>query len=370
MAAAPSDDEARQAYWLALSKIEGVGGRRLRVLVGHFGSPEAAWRARADEIKGLPGWGDKVREAFLSQRARIDPAKEYRAARRAGIEIWTVEDERYPELLREIPDPPPVLFARGRPVPPDAVLLAIVGTRRASAYGRRVARELARAVTAAGMGVVSGLARGIDTEAHLGALEAGGFTVGVLGCGLDMVYPPENGRLYAAVAAHGLLLSEFPLGTRPRAGNFPARNRIISGLARGVVVVEAGERSGALITADLALEQGRDVFAVPGPVTSPCSRGSNSLIKQGAKLVDSAADILEEYGLVPPPRVAEHVSPAKLEPRERRILGLLGGTPVQLEELAELSGYNISELAQVLTLLELKGLVQQLPGKQFIARER
>lgn len=361
------EGERRRAYWLALNKIEGVGRRRLAALVQQFGSAEAAWKAEPGRLAELAGWGDKVREVFLAQRGKIDPLEEYLAARRLGVHIWTVEDEDYPDLLRQIPDPPLVLYARGSALPRETLMLAIVGTRRATAYGRWAARKLAKDLAVAGLGIVSGMARGIDTEAHLGALEGGGFTVAVLGCGVDVVYPPENARLYEAIVARGLVLSEFPLGTQPKPGHFPARNRLISGLARGVLVVEAGPRSGALITADLALEQGRDVFAVPGPINSPYSQGSNELIKQGAKLVASAADVLEEYGLTAPVQATGRASPQQLGSREREVLRLLSGGPVQFEELAELSGYNITELARILTLLEVKGLVQQLPGKQFMA---
>lgn len=362
------EGERRRAYWLALSKMEGLGRRRLATLVQACGSAEAAWNVEPGRLSELAGWGEKARRAFLVQRGKIDPVAEYLAVQRQGLRVWTMEDEEYPDLLRQIPDPPLVLYARGHPLPRETALLAVVGTRRATAYGRWAARRLARDLAKAGLGIVSGLARGIDTEAHLGALEGGGFTVAVLGCGVDVIYPPENARLYQAIATHGLVLSEFPPGTQPKPGHFPARNRLISGLARGVLVVEAGPRSGALITADLALEQGRDVFAVPGPINSPVSQGTNELIKQGAKLVAAAADVLEEYGLAAPVQSATRPAPPQLTAREREVLRLLGGGPVQIEELAELSGYNITELAGILTLLEVKGLVQQLPGKQFVVR--
>ncbi|MGB9919450.1 MAG: DNA-processing protein DprA [Moorellales bacterium] len=361
--------EDRRPFWLGLNRIEGVRRSRLLQLVQHLGSPEAAWKASPERLAEVPGWGERAVRVFLRQRAEIVPDKEAELVGRSGVRFWTWEDPEYPPQLREIGDPPLVLYVCGQDLPPQTPLVAVVGTRRATAYGRQVARKLARELAEAGIGVVSGLALGVDSMAHLGALEAGGFTVGVLGCGPDVVYPPENARLYEAVASRGVLVTEYPLGTQPRPWHFPARNRIISGLTLGVVVVEAGSRSGALITADLALEQGREVFAVPGPVTSPYSQGCNELIKQGAKLVQTVADILEEYGLETGPAVASKNSGLRgLGGPEKRVLRLLRGGPVQFEELAEVSGYNTTELAQILTFLEVRGLVQALPGKQYVAR--
>ncbi|MCR4418916.1 MAG: DNA-processing protein DprA [Clostridia bacterium] len=358
----------RRLSWLALGMIEGIRRQRLFRLVEHAGSPEAAWHLSPADLAQVPGWSERTVAAFVAQRSQVCPGKEYETAKRLGVEIWTWEDEEYPDLLREIADPPLALYARGGRLRDGLLTVAVVGTRRATAYGRQAARRLARELAAAGVCVVSGLARGVDSEAHLGALEAGGFTAAVLGCGADVIYPPESARLFEAIGRKGLILSEYPLGTPPRAANFPARNRIISGLSRGVVVIEAGEKSGALITADLALEQGRDVFAVPGPINNPYSRGANELIKQGAKLVQSAADILEEYGLQGFPFRAVGEPPA-MGPEERKVLHLLRGGPVQLEELAEITGYHVSKLARILTHLELKGLVEQLPGKQFVAQK-
>lgn len=352
---------------MALNRIPGAGAKRLNILVEHFESPEAAWRGDVKEISRLPGWGESLCASFSAYRRQIDPAQEYDKVLRLGAQVWTLEDECYPERLRYIANPPPVLYVKGASWPKSSLMLAVVGVRKATAYGRRAARELAGGLAAEGATVVSGLARGIDTEAHRGALEAGGYTVGVLGCGLDIVYPPENEGLYRIIGERGALVTEFPPGFGPKPGNFPARNRIISGLSQGVVVVEAGRKSGALITSNLALEQGRDVFAVPGQIFSPMSLGTNDLIRQGAVAVTSAADILEEYGKSGTRPVADKAFVPATDHREKKVLELLAGGAVQLEALAEWSGYNISELAQVLTLLELKGLVKQLPGKQFMA---
>ncbi|TDA67224.1 MAG: DNA-protecting protein DprA [Clostridia bacterium] len=312
-----------------------------------------------------------MREALVAARQKDDPHRLLKQIAAHGFHMYTLADAGYPLSLKRINAPPPVLYARGDLTACQGISgIGIVGTRKATAYGRQMAKTLAFDLARAGMVVVSGLARGIDSAAHRGALAAGGKTAAVLGSGLDVIYPPENKDLAAEIAAGGVLLSEFPPGTPPLSQNFPRRNRIISGLALGIVVVEAGEKSGALITADLALEQGREVFAVPGPATSPVSVGPNRLIKQGARLVESAADILEELAL---PRLWEaEVEPAAgaeiaLEPAEREVLSALAGGPVQLEVLAAEAGRPVSELLPLLTLLEVRGLVRRLPGGFFIS---
>jgi DNA processing protein len=362
----PASKEKERAYLIALNSIEGLGRRRLLSLLNHFGSAEKAWKAKISELSQLPGWGPEAAESFAASREKIDPAGEYLRVKRMGVQTWALDDEAYPALLRQIPDPPPLLYVRGQPPPGDQWLIAIVGTRKATGYGRYAARKLAKELSSLGVGIVSGMARGIDTEAHLGALEVGGFTVAVLGCGIDVIYPPENASLYARIAERGLILSEFPPGTPPKPGHFPVRNRLISGISRGVVVVEAGHKSGALITADLALEQGREVFAVPGPINSSYSRGTNWLIKQGAKLVETAYDILEEYGLVLPTATTDQGCPGEVGPEDEKILRLLSGGPVAFDDLVRITGYNTVELAQRLSVLEVKGLVRQLPGNQYV----
>lgn len=276
---------------------------------------------------------------------------------------------QFPELLRNIADPPLGLFYSG-----DAGLLgqqavAVVGSRRATAYGLYMAEKLGRELARAGITVVSGLARGIDTAAHRGALAGGGRTVAVLGCGLDVVYPRENQKLFADIAGCGALVSEFPPGTPPQPWHFPVRNRIISGLCRAVVVVEAGEKSGAMITAYLALEQGRDVMAVPGQATSKMSRGPHRLLRQGARLVEDAGDILEELGLTRLFTDAVGASGVSLEPAEEALLALISWEPVDVDTLSVKSGLPVSQVLTILSFLELKGLVRQLPGHRFCLRQ-
>jgi DNA processing protein len=291
----------------------------------------------------------------------------------AGAEILTQDDPRFPPRLREIPYPPPYLFVKGSLEPEDSQAVALVGTRGASYYGLKTCRRLARALTAQGWRVVSGLARGIDTAAHQGALENNGRTLAVLGCGLDVVYPPENKKLYQQIPEQGALISEFPLGTPPEARNFPIRNRLISGLSWAVVVVEAGSQSGTHITVQYALDQGREVLAVPGPVDSPNSVGPHRLIQQGAKLVHEVGDILEELpreaGVRHAPRPASlsEAPPRPMPPDS--LLPFLGSDPVQLEELVQSCRLPAAEVMSRLTMLELQGLIRELPGKCFVLDE-
>jgi DNA processing protein len=279
--------------------------------------------------------------------------------------VVDVLSERYPRLLMEIPDPPPFLYLMGE-LNGSETAVAIVGSRRATQYGLCTATRLARELVSQRVTVISGMARGIDTAAHWGALKTGGRSIAVLGCGIDVVYPPENGALHRALAEGGALLSEFPLGTEPLAENFPRRNRIISALSRGVVVVEAGERSGSLITAHFALEQGREVFAVPGNVTSTKSRGVNRLIKEGAKLVERVEDILEELSIEVLPNLPVPKPPSfELAPDEAEIYALLGQGPLQIDDIIVQSALTVGEVSATLLRLELKGAIMQLPGKHF-----
>jgi DNA processing protein len=280
----------------------------------------------------------------------------------AGVSVLTERDPAYPDALRAIHDPPKALYVRGLPVPMVQPAVAIVGSRGSSRYGLECAERLASELALRGISVVSGLARGIDAAAHRGALKGGGRTIAVLGSGLSEIYPPEHRALAEDIAASGWLVSEYPMATLPMPYNFPRRNRIISGLSLGVVVVEAASRSGALITADFALEQGRDVFAVPGPVTAVTSQGTHSLLKQGARLVTSVDDILDELRLVPV-RVPLGEPSVGLD---ARLLGLLEGGPLTIDLLAVESGAAMRVIASALVGLELKGVVRQLPGKRFM----
>jgi DNA processing protein len=283
-----------------------------------------------------------------------------------GAEMLTQADPRFPAQLRQIPYPPSYLFIKGTLEPEDALALALVGTRGPSYYGLKTCRALARALVGRGVTVVSGLARGIDTAAHQGALEAGGRTLAVLGCGLDVVYPPENRQLYRKIPEHGALISEFFPGTPPEAKNFPLRNRLISGLSLGVVVVEAGLQSGTQITVRHALDQGREVFAVPGPIDSPTSAGPHHLIQAGAKLIGGVEDILEEFPGVTAGAPLGHIAPATRSRPDDPLLPFLGSEPMQLEELTQASRLPAAEVMSRLTMLELQGLVKELPGKCYV----
>src|SRR6266581_4308709 len=303
----------------------------------------------------------------------VTRAQEGKAVASANATTLALTDERYPELLRTIPDPPPVLYCDGSLEPGDRQAVAIVGSRQATPYGLRVTDALARELSALGFTIVSGFARGIDAAAHRAALASGGRTVAVLGCGLDVDYPSGHASLRTEIAGSGAVLTEFAPGTAPFATNFPRRNRIISGLALGVVVVEAAEDSGSLITARLALEQGREVFAVPGPIDVPTSRGTHGLIKQGAKLVETVDDIVEELlpqldrplqtlKTEPIAALPEHV---ELSPSERTVLDLMSREPLHLDDLTERSRLTTPAVAGILLGLELKALVKQLPGQRY-----
>jgi len=333
-----------------------------------FGSASGILAAPVGELTGLRGVGPILAGAVRGLDAERVGEEEERRTRALGIAILTLDDQDYPERLRLIPDPPRVLYRLGTMLPQDGAGIAVVGARAATAYGRTVAERLGRELAVAGVTVISGLARGIDACAHRGALAGEGRTVAVLGTGLDRIYPPEHAQLAAEIASRGALLSEFPLGSEPEPWHFPLRNRVISGLARGVVVVEAAARSGALGTADMALEQSREVFAIPGPITSPTSAGTNRLIRQGAGLVEGARDILESF-----PDLAARIPAAEAEPAalaglsdsERRLLCAIGSAPLPIDDIIRVSPGPAAATAALLTALELKGLVRQHPGKIF-----
>jgi DNA processing protein len=299
---------------------------------------------------------------------------EMRRALATGIRLVSFIDPEYPARLRAIADPPPLLYVMGEVVAADERAVAIVGSRSASEYGLKVARSISRGLASFGFTVVSGMARGIDGAAHQTALDCGGRTIALLGCGVDRIYPPEHQGLYQGISRQGAVISEFALGTRPMAHNFPARNRLISGLSLGVVVVEATEKSGSLITAALALEQNREVFAVPGEVGSSRSRGAHRLIRQGAKLVESADDIVEEIAPQLERPQGEAISSRRVLPQQcsedtRRIFGLLQERILHIDEVIETSGLSSAQVAQILLDLELQGFLRQLPGKRFAAEQ-
>jgi len=363
--------------WLGLKSIPGVGLVLAQRLLRRFGSPAAVFQARLQDLVALKGISPAIAQAIRGFRDWDKLEGQLVRLKSAGVEMVTQEDPRFPVRLLEIPYPPLYLFIKGTLTAADGLAVAIVGTRGASYYGLKACRRLAGALAARGVTVVSGLARGIDTAAHQGALEMSGRTFAVLGCGLDVVYPPENRKLYQEIPEHGALVSEFPLGTPPDARNFPIRNRIISGLALGVVVIEAGVSSGTAITVRCALDQNREVFAVPGPIDSPTSLGPHRLIQEGAKLVQDVEDILQELPglkkapgplfapIAPASRVAEAPAPPRIFP-EDPVLNLLGSEPIQLEELVNTSHLSVKDILTRLTLLELQGLVKELPGKCYV----
>ncbi|MDD5556491.1 MAG: DNA-processing protein DprA [bacterium] len=353
---------------VALNMAGGIGPATVRRLLERFGSATAALGAPAEALRRVEGIGPEG--AALVRRAREeDAAGEIRKAAGAGAAVISIPDEAYPEPLRQIHDPPPVLYVLGK-LSPAAARIAVVGARRATPYGAACAERLARHLAAVGLTVVSGLARGIDTAAHRGALKGGGRTIAVLGGGLGRLYPPENRSLAAEIAASGAVVSEFPMETPPHGRNFPLRNRVISGLSLGVLVVEAARRSGALITAAQALEQGRSVFAVPGRIDSPLSRGTHALIRDGARLVESVEDILEEFPyLFPRPGRPEGGEAAPrmpaLPPDEDAVLKCLSMEGRPIDEIIATTGLPAPAVSAALLSLEIKRLAVQLPGKVF-----
>jgi len=349
--------------------VRGIGPTRLRALLDYFGDVERAWRAPAEELRRA-GLDRRSQENLIAARAALDLDRELKRIAAAGAQVLTWESPSYPRLLREIHDPPPVLYIKGTLKEEDAWAVAVVGTRRASAYGREVTRRLTRALSRSGITIVSGLARGIDSEGHRAALEAGGRTIAVLGCGIDHIYPPEHRKLAQQITAQGALVSDYPLGTKPEGKNFPPRNRIISGLSLGVLITEAGIRSGALITADFAADQGREVFAVPGSILTRGNAGTNALIRDGAPVVLCPEDILEELNLT---MVAEQTEARQVLPAdetEATLLAHLSAEPTHVDELQQQVDLPIAQVTSTLAMMELKGMIRQVGGMKYIvARE-
>jgi DNA processing protein len=316
------------------------------------------------------GFDRRTIEAFMTWRSKLDLSDELSRLLELGVTVLTWDSPDYPSLLKVIPNSPPVLYVRGELLPQDDWALGVVGTRRATVYGREATHALVGGLAAGGVTIISGLAYGIDTYAHQTALDAGGRTIAVLGSGVDIIYPAQNRKLADKISSQGAIVSEYPLGTRPEGSNFPPRNRIISGLSLGVLVVEGTTRSGAMITADFAAEQGREVFAVPGNILNRLSSGPNQLIQNGAKLVTSIGDVLEELNLT---MVAEHTEAREILPdneTEAVLLQHLSAYPVHVDDLGRAAGLSASEVASSLTLMELKGKVRQVGGMNYvIARE-
>lgn len=358
-------------YWAALHAASDLGPRSLLHLYRYFRSGQEALRASAVELQQVSRLSPQVIEKILFFQKYADPAKTYQDLTASGIRLLMLGEPDYPQGLAEIADPPAMLYLRGALPPPELPLMAVVGARQATPYGMAMARDLAQGLAESGWGVVSGMARGVDAAAHSGALAGNGYTLAVFGCGITVCYPRENERLRDRILVTGGLISEFPPVASPTAKNFPIRNRIISGCSLGTLVVEAGDKSGALITAYLSLEQGRDVFAVPGPVTSTRSRGTNSLIKQGAKLVETVEDVLVEFPYLRSVKQDKNSSPqvlAKDLPGDEGVIfRQLSLEPVHIDQLAENTGLTVSIVGGLLTMLELKGLTKRLPGHYFIS---
>ena len=351
-------------YWVGFNAIPGIGRVRFSQLENHFGNLEEAWKAVPAELRRSGLDGSSVR-AINEWRPKISLDEEMEKLERFGIKVLNWHDPNYPARLKEIYDYPPLLYVRGSIVAEDEWCLAVVGTRRPTVYGRQVAEEIVTELARSKITIVSGLARGIDSIAHHSALEAGGRSIAVMGGGLDTIYPAENANLARSIIKNGALLSEYHPGTKPRPENFPRRNRIMSGLSLGVLVVEAGKTSGALITAHLALEQNREVFAIPGSILSPASRGTNQLIKEGAKLVSDYTDILEELNLT---AVTEQLEMREIVPSsdaEALLLKKLSAEPIHIDEVCRLSGLPASIVSSTLAMMELKGMVKQVGAMNY-----
>lgn len=353
-------------YWLGFNYVSGIGPAKIQALLGHFESMEQAWKATDGQLRDI-GFDTRALQSLNEVRREFDLDKYVAQVEASGASVVTWNSPSYPDLLREIPAAPPLIFVRGEFEPIDRWAVAVVGTRRLTAYGRQVTRDLVAGLARNGITIVSGLARGIDAVAHRTALEEGGRTMAVLACGIDKIYPPEHRDLaHEIVSGRGVIVSDYPFGAEPESNHFPARNRLISGLSLGVVVIEAGEKSGALITTRFALEQNREVFAVPGNIHSPVSVGTNRLIQQGGKLVLRVEDILEELNLrmIADQAAAKVVLPDTAE--EAALLSQLSTLPVHVDELRRLTGMPISLISSTLTMMELKGMIQQVGGMNYV----
>lgn len=355
-----------KAYWIAFSLIKGIGSVRFNKIKSFFGDLSIAWHAPVEVFReiGLP---KRVVENLAKIRDEVNLEKLYESVFQSGAAVITLLDEDYPALLKEIDQAPPVLYIKGNITKEDEFAVAMVGTRRVTAYGQQVTRDTSTFLAAHGITIVSGLARGVDALAHQHALQAGGRTIAVLGSGVDVIYPPEHRILAEEIIENGALVSDYPLGTKPEGSNFPPRNRIISGLSLATVVIEAGERSGALITSEFALEQGRDVFAVPGNVFSPASRGPNRLIQNGAFAMVSPHDILNALDLsqIEDYKDARQLLPA--DTTEMKILKILNYEPIHIDEICNTVGLPVEKVSACLTLMELKGMVLHVGGMRYAA---
>jgi len=353
-------------YWVAWSKVSGIGANRMRRLWEHFGDMELAWNAPAHALLHA-GLDQRTALAALEERSKYDPALEAARLAQSGTNLVTLADPAYPAMLRTVDGAPVSLHTLGTLEPGDEVAVAVVGSRSATNYGKQVTLQLVTSLARRGVTIVSGLARGVDAIAHRAAIDAGGRTIAVLGSGVDRIYPAEHHGLALEVVKHGALVSEFPLGTKPDAPNFPMRNRIISGLSLGTLVIEAGQTSGALITAARALEQNREVFAVPGSIFAPRSVGTNTLIRRGeAKLVSSVDDILEELQIDAAPQQLAMELVLAHDGTEEQLLRHLGQEPIHVDTLTRQTDLPISVVSSTMAMLELRGIVRQISPMQYV----
>ncbi len=361
----PADTTEELKYWLAFNRLPGIGRVRYSALLNRFGRLSEAWRAGASDLRAA-GLTAGIVRSITSERAAVDPDSELALLARHDVRALTWDDHEYPPLLKETDDPPPVLYIRGDVSSLADWCVSVVGTRRPTPYGRQVAEELSSQLASNGICVVSGLARGVDAIAHRAALAAGGRTIAVMASGLDIVYPPEHAKLAREIAEHGALISEQPLGTQPRGDYFPRRNRIMSGISLGVLVVEGDVKSGAVITATCANDQGRDVFAVPGSIFSPQSRGTNALIRDGARLVQKVEDILEELNLTMVPQQMEMKELVPATDTEAGLLRHISQEPVHIDEICRQSGLAAATVSSVLAMMELKGMIRQIGPMAYV----
>ena len=383
--AKPQPNSADIEKWLRLIRTDSVGPTTFAKLIKQFGSADKALGASVSELAKIYGVGFKTAERIAATRGKFDVSAELELAEKLDIWIINLDDKRYPPALKQIYDPPPVLYIKGSLTREDNLAISIVGSRQCSLYGQEQSSRLAHFLSSAGFTICSGMARGIDSAAHQGALSAGGRTIAVQGCGLASVFPPENKKLFELIAESGACISELPLGYEPLSENFPPRNRIIAGLSLGTIVVEAGLRSGALITARAALENNREVMAVPGKIDSPLSKGAHQLIKQGAKLIESVEDVMEGLGYIGE-QLEGHVSMAaekaaesvetplfdikalKLSEPEKKIYERQNKEPSHIEEIIADTDLAAGSVNAGLVSLRLKGLIKQLPGSLFVKR--
>ena len=353
-------------YWIGINHVKGIGAVRFRTLLDYFGDAQTAWNASTNDLvqAGLPA---KIATELGTVRAAINLDQIEAHLESSKIQVVTWEDDFYPRHLLTIDQPPPVLYLRGSILPEDEWAVAIVGTRRISAYGRQVTEEISAFLAANGITVVSGLARGVDALSHSTALRHKGRTIAVLGSGVDRIYPPENAKLAETIIQNGALISDYPPGTSPLGINFPPRNRIISGLSLATIIIEAGKTSGALITAQFAVEQGRDVLAVPGNIHAPQSQGTNYLIQQGAHPILQPKDILDvlDLNMITEHQAAQMTLPK--DPVEARLVGILSAQPIHVDEIRAQADLPIETITAALTMMELKGIVRQVGGMQYIA---